>query len=609
MTPDEFMAAQQQPKPMTPDEFMASQQAQPVSASESKPPAKPPGALSQIGTSLGNAAIGLGQLAFAASPFGSVPINDTQNPNAMESTPMGSLLKGTWEGQAEQYRKALDEKKKGNYGAAALRSVAAGVPLVGPFAAQTVDKWKSGKPWEAATDVALMAAPFGVEEAAGRMASRSAAKAAGASIDNLVRGVKPRSALTEFRQHAERAMPDMKSAEADLGRPIGGVRDAIDAADAGLEKNWNQFNQYLDQAAQIGATIDGSPIADARIASIPSKLKLENPQAYQALVDTANKYRGPLPIKAAQQLLAETNAAVKSYYMKFPGERYAERASDPSTAADVATGDTLRNLLYDKLDQISGGAGVPSQLKARYGSLKQVRGELMRRQNVAERQQPQSLLQQGGNLVAAEQGINAVGKVLTGNVGGAALDTAKALGAKAVANTVKNAGTSDALIRKAFQDYRPTQYGSLTGANLGQLPPPVPSQPKGLLGPAPRPMPPPADTSGPIPPVLPRGIRIRPDWVAEGKIPPERQLTEPAPIGPNDPWQRGNPPRNRPTSSVVPSAPYAPQAKPLGMDEVVNFAHENKMPVVDAMSELSRRGYRINPMPEPQPAPRQAPPQ
>lgn len=672
--------AQPQQQPLSPSEFMAKRAQQ---------QREKPGALKQIGTSLWNAAAGTAKMGLAASPLGVLPINDMDNPNSFGSSPIEGVMKDAYEGQAEQGRKAVDEYKKGNYGHALMRGAAAITPLAGPFVANEIEKAPE-HPWEVATDLALIAATKGVESGAEALATRSAARAAGDSIGNMVRGVKPRAAIVDFKQALERAMPDMKSAEADLGRPISGVRDAIDAADIGLDKNWGQFEQYLNQAAKMGAQVDGSAIAKARIASIPSKLKLENPKAYQSLVDTAMQYSRPLSVQEAQQLLAETNAAVKSYYLKYPGERYAERASDPSTAADVATGETLRNLLYDKLDQIGGGNGVPAQLKQRYGALKQAKGELMRRQNVAERQQPLSLGQQGGNLYAAKEGLDATGKLLTGHPIQAAFDAIKGYGVRKVAGAMKDAGTSDALVKRAFEDYVPTPYGSLTGANLGQLPPPMPIQPRALLPPPPTRMPaapnpsgptgwqptpgrgmspstgqrilPPASThfpaapansypgqgpSGSVPQVPNQNvpgpqIRIRPNWEAEGKVPPERQLAAPAPgavsrnvlpqglgshpSGATDTWGRapemvpgasgpGGPDLSHAVQNPVPlpgvksgriadvlQGQTPGRAFGITTEQVANYASKNGV----SMAEAERR---LTQMPPPQARPVMSPPQ
>lgn len=68
--------------------------------------------------------------------------------------PYQELANTVIEPQLEQGRKAKEEFKKGNYGYAARRGLAAAVPMVGPMI-ETFSEKAQTKPWEAGTELAL----------------------------------------------------------------------------------------------------------------------------------------------------------------------------------------------------------------------------------------------------------------------------------------------------------------------------------------------------------------------------------------------------------------------------------------------------------------------
>lgn len=282
----------------------------------------------------------------------------------------------------------------------------------------------------------------------------------------MMRAVKPRSNIVKFDQMLKKAMPDMKAAEADIGKPIEGVDDALASTRAAKQNVWSQYEQMAGPARQAGATIDLTPVADAMVRSIPKKMRVENPEGAQSIVDRANVYRKPFSIQDAEELLKDTNAELDSYYAKYPAAQRSALLANPDTAQTVAQAETLRTLIYKALDGEGEGA-APRAIKQRYGALSQVEEELQRRRNVAMRQQPESLSEQIGKWHAAGQVVRGGVRLAQMDPGGLA-DIGSAIAQRKAATWLKEQQTTDALIRRAFKDY---------GGQTPDAPPIVPSGP------------------------------------------------------------------------------------------------------------------------------------
>ena len=335
------------------------------------------------------------------------------------------------------------------------------------------------------------AVPIAAGAAALKVKSALATKSNPAST--LVRALKPRASSLDFRKNLDRAMPEIKASEANLGRPIAGVDDLLEATKDAKARVWQQYEQIA--GGQRMQNVSGAPIADAIEKSIPSKLRLENPGRVTEIKALADKYRRTFRVDELEQLLIDTNAELDSFYQKYPGAKQATLRANPETAHTVAQAEAIRKTIYNTLDEAGEGA-APRELKKRYGSILGVEEEAYRRKNVAARQQPESLSEQLGKWHAAGQAVKGSVKLMSGDVGGAA-DIAQAVATRKAASWLKEQQTTDALIRRAF--------GSFKGAPtpVPFTPPPAPPEPAGLLT-APQDgriggaivTPPPADPSG-----------------------------------------------------------------------------------------------------------------
>lgn len=278
------------------------------------------------------------------------------------------------------------------------------------------------------------------------------------------------------------AAPLMKSSEAQLGHPISGVDDAIQAAKLAKQSIWGQISQRLQMAGHAGATIDGNEIADAMVNSIDKRTAAQNPGLVKKIQALADTYRRPMSVEDAEDYLQSTNADLNSYYAKNKVSRQVAQ-NDPETAYKLAEGDALRDALYRKLDTISGPGAA--QLKQAYGSLTNVEKELYGRQLIALRQNPVSLAEQ----LSTARGVGKIAKGILPipgvfNPG----DVAEGLQTVGAAHYLKGRNLPDALITRAFEKINPA----------GPFPAPTNPRFAGLLPRGPIQTPPPADASGAV---------------------------------------------------------------------------------------------------------------
>lgn len=277
----------------------------------------------------------------------------------------------------------------------------------------------------------------------------------------MTRAIKPGKNNVNWNADVQTAMPLMKSAEQQLGQPIGGIDDALEAADLAKKQVWQQYQARLGPAAQQGATIDGNAVADAMVNSIDKRTALQNPGLVERVKATADTYRGPLSLNDAEDFLQSANKDLNNYYAKNKvGQQVA--LNDPEMASTVAEGNALRTALYSKLDQLSGPGAA--QLKQAYGSLTNIEKELYGRQLVAARQAPESLSEQLGTISGAGRIVKGVATMNPGDI----LEGAQNI---AVSRALKARNSSDAMIARAFQKAQPA------------TPFPMPSSPRfaGLL--------------------------------------------------------------------------------------------------------------------------------
>ncbi len=261
----------------------------------------------------------------------------------------------------------------------------------------------------------------------------------------LTRAIKPGKNNINWNTDVQKAIPLMKSAEQQIGHPVQGLDDALEAANIAKKNIWQQYQARLGSAGQMGAAIDGNQIADAMVNSVDKRTALQNPGLVAKVKAVADTYRKPMSLDQAEDFLQSANKDLNSYYAKNKvGQRVAQ--NDPEISSTVAEAGALRNALYEKLDEVSGPGAA--QLKQAYGSLTNVEKELYGRQLVAARQNPESLSEQ----LSTVRGAGKIAKgVLTASPG----DVLEGAQNIAVSRALKARNSSDAMISRAFQKAQP----------------------------------------------------------------------------------------------------------------------------------------------------------
>lgn len=428
--------------------------------------------------------------------------------------PAGPIVRGMWEGAKEQAGKTKEAFQQGKYSEAIGHGLATVLPGVGPMAANaaetmggqpgTTDKYGNETAPTVPPNVprglgqaAAIAAPI-ADAAAGSPVSGLAGKAVKgttAAIRSTLERVEPYQAMTQALKpkstnvgfkpgELDRAMPELKLTEQIAGTPITDLQTLKNAIDLSKQRVWSQYEKIMGPQAERG--VDASPVADAMSKAVSEKARQENPGLARRIDAVADTYRKPLTIKQMEEYIQAGNAELNAYYGKYPSARGADVRGNPLIASKVAQVEALRQRLYSVLDDASDGA-VPAELKKRYGSLMNVEREVESRLNVADRQQPDSLVQQAGKVGAASQILRGAARgVLAHDYLGAAADVAGGIGAKMAADYVKEQQTTNALIRRAFANYEGTPE---------PLQMPAPFRPKGLLEAPSQKMPAAPDTS------------------------------------------------------------------------------------------------------------------
>lgn len=434
--------------------------------------------------------------------------------------PAGQLAKTAYsliKSSSGELGQAQSSMLEGNAPAAAVHAIQA-VPIVGPAVSKMADEAPAAHPGQSyASQVLAGATPGNIGTAVGTAAQVApmvlgAADAAaptrpvipnppvpasmtdaasalhttasrlfpsfidGSPEDLMTRAIKPGKNNANWNTDAPVALSLMKSAEEQLGHPVAGIDDALEANALAKKAIWQQYQQRLGPAAQMGATIDGNQIADAMMNSLDTRTALQNPGLVAKTKAVADTYRRPLQLDEAEDFLQSTNKDLNTYYAKNKvGQNVA--LNDPDISSTVAEGQALRQALYSKLDDLSGPGAA--QLKQAYGSLSNVEKELTGRQLVAARQNVDSLAEQ----MSTARGVGKIAKgVLTMSPG----DVLEGSQNIAVSRALKARNTSDAMITRAFEAAQPAQ------------PFPMPTSPRlaGLLQRGPIPMGGPPEAGG-----------------------------------------------------------------------------------------------------------------
>lgn len=276
----------------------------------------------------------------------------------------------------------------------------------------------------------------------------------------IMQGLRPGTNPVTFKQSLFKSMPDIKAAEVQLGKPIESIDDLIGDPSTGTpgaiklakQANREQYRSLFPPGSnQI--TEDTTPVADAIRAKITPYMKKMNPGKAAELDSMASKYEGRNSIEDIDNFLQGANGQLDSYYAKNPAGR-SSAANNPDTAGHVAEAQALRKTLYGALDKPGQGEAA-AELQKRYGALSDFEQAAYKRKNVAERQAPENITQQLGNVAATMKGIKGMAKLATLNPSGI-VDIGEAIGGHKMANYMRELNSTNGLIQRAFHGYQGT---------------------------------------------------------------------------------------------------------------------------------------------------------
>jgi hypothetical protein len=268
-----------------------------------------------------------------------------------------------------------------------------------------------------------------------------------------MKATKPRNSINNVTEKMQTALPDARRAADSLGINVTSLDEARTATMQAKKDVWGEYQQnHLEPGKQSGLAIDGNKIADAMESKITRKMEIENPEKAQAIRDKAKLYRRDIPVSEAEELMENANNGLNAHYAKTKvSQRVA--ANDPEIGPDVAFADTLRGELNKTLEKVSGPGG--EELRKRYGALTTLEDVLNRRINVAERQAPESLIEQMGKKDAAIATGKAAVKFITGRPFAAVADVVGAMRGLRAAKNLRTANDADFLIGKSFEKTAP----------------------------------------------------------------------------------------------------------------------------------------------------------
>lgn len=386
------------------------------------------------------------------------------NPGGAHDDPLKRFISGTGESLGRT-TKAWSDALSFNPNE---RTAAEMIPIIGPMAVDAVNAMAT--PGQRLKGVGMAVSMLAPAVFRGGVPKVDVGDLRTSIQDRMFRGdphematqaIKPRASKLDFTNTLKSAMPDMKAAET---APISNVQNALDTVKAAKAQNRAAYDAFRGPAYAIGTLVDLSPVADSIEGSVPHDIQFEANRGVPSAVSTmdsirarAGAYRTKVPLEEAERQLRAANADLDAFYAKYPRQQWSALATNPETAATYAKAESLRSAIYNALDDQNAGAGA-REIQARYGKLLDIENELQRRQNVAARQQPQSLSQQLSKAQAFGKLALAGGKLFIGRdplgAAGSALESA---GVKAASDWMKEQQATNALLSRAFRTYKVPQ--------------------------------------------------------------------------------------------------------------------------------------------------------
>lgn len=186
-----------------------------------------------------------------------------------------------------------------------------------------------------------------------------------------------------FNQQLGKALPRIYDAAQEKPfKTVGGFVDLIhDTAD----DMWkSEIQPQVDRNAK--QMLSTHSVADNIINSISPEMRALEPKMAKDMEDFAVPFRNDMSLQKAQDFLQFSNKQLRKYYSLDSRGAADALTLDSNIAKYEAASDGLRDLIYNKLEQL--GEPLPREMREEFGALKDMERIFGKRAIVADRQSP-----------------------------------------------------------------------------------------------------------------------------------------------------------------------------------------------------------------------------
>lgn len=306
--------------------------------------------------------------------------------------------------------------------ASAGHTLAAAVPLVGPWAAHLGERAGAGDVTGAAGEAVggvlggeMMGHPIETAKAAGAI-GKAGVRAGFDALGNplgmgleghelLTKGVRPRARAQGWQDAIQSPGVQRAIIDANAQVPIKNVEDFHDAIDPMKQKLWKENVQpSIDR--QGPKPVDMKPAADNIRGAITPEMRKFDPNGVAQLETLANQLDESRTVAEADRLQKYANSQLESYFGKYPSARRSAFATNPETMGWELARRGIREGLIKAMDEVGESEYAPG--RSDYGHLITLEKELERKINPNERKAPTGLY----NFLGSAAGL---GALLTGH--------------------------------------------------------------------------------------------------------------------------------------------------------------------------------------------------
>lgn len=212
-----------------------------------------------------------------------------------------------------------------------------------------------------------------------------------------------------------------------------------EAVKAEMTKIGDEINRLTGQNLEVDLTTSIGKLEELANSTTTQILDSGDGNKITALIENLKQRNGRLSVADAEDMNQWLNDTLKSH---------SSGASETTKRGyQILVGD-IRNALDESISQIPGQF---KEIKKAYGSLRNVYGDIIKREIVYNRQNPNGLVESIGAIAWAWEVVGGVGKILTGRVGEGFSQIGKGVTSNAVGNFITHKNNPNTIIKKIFE--------------------------------------------------------------------------------------------------------------------------------------------------------------